>query len=895
MRFELPLALLAIPVGVWLIWRIGSSGVRRVPLQQHRWSIAVRSLAFALLIAAVAQPAAVRAVEDKTVFFLLDRSDSIGADARLEQERIVNAALAEAGPTDRVGVGVFGAGLEVDTALTIGLESIRIGAVSEGAATDLESSLRSAGSLLPSEGSRRIVVLSDLVETSGDARAAARELSADGVAVDVIPLSTARSADVLVESVRLPATARVGDTVTARITLRSNQSGPATIDVDVAGESFQRTVELLGGSQVVEVEIPVTDPGALSVEVEVDAGFDSRPENNTAEGVSRVLGPATVALVEAVAGEADALTAALQASGLTVDELGVVPDEGSLLGYDAVVLVNVPRPDNDTARRLASYVEDLGRGLVVVGGDQAYGLGDYHETPLEAVLPVSSNPDDLIRRQPVAEVLVIDTSGSMGRCHCRNGVFDETGPNKTDISRAGATLAIEALSDTDTVGVLSFSSGYDWVIPLGAKPDPATVDEALGGLTPDGDTEIAVALEAALEELESVPNALRHIVLFTDGWDPNDANLVPISRRIADAGVTLSVLGTGEGPGTTLQRMADVGGGRFYPGTDLESVPEIFVEETLTVARNLATEGSFFPALRVPSPATDLLTSTPPLFGYVLTKAKATASVHLEVGQADPLLAGWQRGLGRVTAWTSDATSRWSTGWIDWDGYVDFWGTVVREVLPAGRERPPEVYVEDGSVRVVASAAGVGDTGTAIARVRLPDGELRAIPMVRTSESEFTAETSAPIPGAYWAAVTVEDGSGGSITSGSGAVSSYEEEFAFREPDPTLGDDLAGITDGRLEPAVASLFDAAPALGRLEQPLWPILVLIGLLAFLIDVALRRLVFVEGDAEEWKRGMTSETRRERVRVAEVEARRSEAGDREVASESETLQRLMRRKR
>jgi hypothetical protein len=226
---------------------------------------------------------------------------------------------------------------------------------------------------------------------------------------------------------------------------------------------------------------------------------------------------------------------------------------------------------------------------------------------------------------------------------------------------------------------------------------------------------------------------------------------------------------------------------------------------------------------------------------------------------------------------------------------VDFWGTVVREVLPAGRERPPVVFVEDGSVRVIAAASGLSDTATAIARVRLPDGDLRAIPMVRTSESEFTAETPAPIPGAYWAAVTIEDGSGGSITSGSGAVSSYEEEFAFREPDPTLGNDLTGITGGRLEPSVTELFDAAPALGRLEQPLWPMLVLTGLLAFLADVALRRLVFVEGDAEEWRRGMTSETRRERSRVADVEARRSEAGDRELASESETLRRLMRRKR
>ena len=105
----------------------------------------------------------------------------------------------------------------------------------------------------------------------------------------------------------------------------------------------------------------------------------------------------------------------------------------------------------------------------MIGGDQAYGLGDYHETPLESVLPVSSNPDDLVRRQPVAEVLVIDTSGSMGACHCDMGAASEGGVVKTDIARAGAELAIEALSDCDRVGVLTFTSGTDWVIPLAPR------------------------------------------------------------------------------------------------------------------------------------------------------------------------------------------------------------------------------------------------------------------------------------------------------------------------------------------------------------------------------------------------------------------------------------------
>ena len=103
------------------------------------------------------------------------------------------------------------------------------------------------------------------------------------------------------------------------------------------------------------------------------------------------------------------------------------------------------------------------------------------------------------------------------------------------------------------------------------------------------------------------------------------------------------------------------------------------------------------------------------------------------------------------------------------------------------------------------------------------------------------------------------------------------------------------MTDGRIDPQIANMFDAAPALGRVELPVWPLLVLVALIAFLVDIALRRLVLIKGDADEWKRGLTTETQRERTRVTEVEAKRAESKEKSTASESETLQRLMRRKR
>ncbi|MDH3303518.1 MAG: VWA domain-containing protein, partial [Acidimicrobiia bacterium] len=527
-----------------------------------------------------------------------------------------------------------------------------------------------------------------------------------------------------------------------------------------------------------------------------------------------------------------------------------------------------------------------------IGGDQSYGMGNYGDSGLEDLLPVRSNPDDLVRRQPVAEVLVIDTSGSMGACHCNAGSAGEGGVNKTDISRAGAIQAIDVLEDRDFVGVVAVASGVDWLLPLAQKPSTEDAQKALGSMVAQGDTEIINGLRAALDQLSGVDNALRHIVLFTDGWDPNENGLLPITREIADAGITLSVLGTGEGPGSTLQRMAAIGGGRYYPGTDLASIPEIFVEETLTVARNLTEEGVFQPILASRSQITADLQASPALFGYVLTNPKGTASTPLLIGQDDPLLATWQRGLGRATAWTSDATSRWSAAWVDWEGYVGFWGAVVRDLLPPGLDTPPEIRLSDGRLVINYDAGDVPLDAAAVARVRLPNGDLSVVPLQRTGTSTFSGSTAAPAAGAYWVSVSVEGDAGVLASGSSGAVSSYQEEFAFRQPDPTLAADLASLTGGRSEPEAADVFDPAPAIGGAETELWPHLTALALALFLIDVALRRLVLQEGDIEAWKEAATPRSRRADRPVFDPDAGALRPA--EPPPEADTVGRLLRRK-
>ena len=569
MRLLYPWALVLLVPALAVVWLVARRGHRVVGVRQLRVATIVRSLGVGLLALALTLPLLVLGSNTRSVVLLLDRSASITSAARDNQDAYVARTVAAAGADDVTAVAVFGRDVRLDRALTTEPDPGPVRTIIDSAATDLGGALRAAAAVLPTEGSRRIVVLTDGVETVGSARAAAAELAALGIAVDFVRVETGLSSDVIVLGVDAPVTARVGDVVPVTVRLRSTVGGAGTVTFSADAEDLVVPVDLVPGTQDVTVTFPAEQAGVLRVGAEVAGPGDAVPQNDRGEALVRVLGPARVGVVEGRIGEGDDLVRALAAGGIGAESLTAVPAAAELLAYDALVLINVPAPQDRIAADLAAFVEDLGRGVVVVGGDQAFGLGGYQDTALEELLPVTSDPEDLIRRQPVAEVLVIDTSGSMAACHCddttnRND-FDTGGINKTDISRAGAGLAINALQPTDRVGLLAFTSGTRWALPLAEKPAGDAVAAALNTLSPQGDTEISVALREALDALRDAPEDIRHIVLFTDGWG-DDADLLTVAQDIADAGITLSILGTGEGTGETLRRMASLGGGQFYPG-----------------------------------------------------------------------------------------------------------------------------------------------------------------------------------------------------------------------------------------------------------------------------------------------------------------------------------------
>src|SRR5947207_15470474 len=83
--------------------------------------------------------------------------------------------------------------------------------------------------------------------------------------------------------------------------------------------------------------------------------------------------------------------------------------------YDGLILSNVSSLKLTRAQMtmIRDYVRDQGGGLIMVGGEESFGLGGYYRTPIEEALPVTMEVKQKVEIPSLAVVLSIDRSGSM--------------------------------------------------------------------------------------------------------------------------------------------------------------------------------------------------------------------------------------------------------------------------------------------------------------------------------------------------------------------------------------------------------------------------------------------------------------------------------------------------
>jgi Mg-chelatase subunit ChlD len=833
------------------------------------------------LILSLAGLEIVQGGDNLAVVFLMDVSDSMPRQALSAEATYVRSAIAAMRPDDQSAVVLFGADALVERSMSTARELGQVSSAPVTNQTDLAGAMRLGMALFPSGAARRMVILSDGDQTSGDALAAARFAEASGVQIISVPFVKQAGSEALVSAVDAPARLRPGEKFDLDVSIQAGAPVKAVVRV-LAGDKiiYEQPHDLRRGSQTFSLPLTAgTDPGFVNYQVQIAPEKDGFYQNNRLDAFSQVEGPPRVLVVAPAAGETQpngkprpdetsALLGALKSTDFNVDVATPAQMPASLPGlaqYNSVVLVDVPASALSTGQmeNLQIYVRDLGGGLVAVGGPTSYGVGGYYGTPLEDTLPLDMQIKDEKRRPTLGIVFIIDHSGSMGE--------SSGGVQKLQLAKEAAARSVQLLFPADRVGIIAFDDTASWVVPMTDMSNPGAVTSAIGSIGLGGGTDILAGVQAMAKVLPDDLAKVKHVILLTDGGaDPTGIPEL-VKKLNTENGITLSTVGVGQDAAPFLKDLAAIGGGRYHFTTNASSIPSIFTEETALAARSYIVEESFFPKLSNPSPILAGIDSVPHLYGYVAASAKDLAQVILKGGKEnDPILASWQYGLGRSVAFTSDATGRWGRDWVSWPGFAAFWAQTVRYTLGDSSNTALEmdVTLDEGkqahlTLDARSRSGGFLNGYQVQANVVAPSGETQAVTLRQVAPGRYETFFDPKEQGVYlvrFDGQSADGGAGQNFAQTNGWTLSYSPEYRRLESDPDLLLRLATLTGGKAasaNPADAFLHNLKAT--SASRPVWPWLLLLAALLLPVDVASRRLILTRQDWSRVAQALTARLR------------------------------------
>lgn len=897
--------LAALPAMWWFSYR-SLSGLGR---WRRLMALAFRTLVFTLIVAALAEMQFQRTSDRLTVIYLLDQSLSIPEARRAAMIRYVNTSVRNQRKDekeDRAGVIVFGRNAEVEVPpVDFDIQLLpRVESLLDPEFTDLSNAMQRAMAMFPHDSAKRIVLVTDGNQNVGDALEEARAVANAGISIDVMPVPLDRQNDVTVESVALPADVRLDQPFEVRVVLNNTASDegaakPVRGRVRIVRKARDREetlaespVELEPGKRVFTIREEIDQPAFYTYEarfVPDDPASDALTQNNQATSFTHVSGKGQVLFIEnwENAGQFDYLVERLRSEGLDV----VVQPSNRLFTslpelqeYDSVVLADVPRSSGEDAANVSSFsdeqirmlvrnTEELGCGLIMLGGQNSFGAGGWANSDLEKAMPV----DFQIKSAKVVPVgaLVLNMHASeIARANYWQKVICQE--------------AIKALGPRDYCGLVYFGGTDQWlwgqnqggVVRVGPNRQMmlSRLDRMTVGDMPDFDP----GMKKAAAGFSRCPDAAnKHMIIASDG-DPTPPTQATI-RALKQGNVTVTTVAVGaHGPAgsATLQNIANSLGGKYYIVNNANALPKIFQREARRIARPLVFEPNppVSPGLVSQHEIVQgLPDSFPPVSGFVLTTVKENSLVDVILRSPVPsnpenstVLAAWTYGLGKTVAWTTDAGSRWANAWTGWDSYDRFFSQMVRwSMRPTGDTGKFTVAtdVQGSRTRVIVSALDKDDEflnyQTMVGTVLGPDMQSIPLDISQAAPGRYVGEFESTKPGSYM--IMVMPG-GDQAPIRTGINIGYSDEFRDRETNSTLLKSIAELPakqgeSGQLLPPLPDVPEDSERAEQSLQPqlsvdpfrrdlpqavatqdIWPWLVLVGSCVFFGDVLVRRVQF-----------------------------------------------------
>lgn len=901
------LLLLLLPV----VWLTSYRSLAGLGYWRRLSAIGLRSLVLMLLVFALADIQYRKQNDTMTVLYLLDQSMSIPEDHRTLMKEFVNASVAEhlrEEKQDRVGVIVFGRDAEVETPpLDYFVELGSLTSLLDPQYTNLESALQRARALFPEETAKRIVIVTDGNENLGDSLSEARALADAGISIDVLPVDLPQRSEASVEKVTLPSDVRRGQPFELRVVLNHDApegAPPLVGDLRIVRKTGDQEITLTEGP----VELPpgksrfsavetIDRPDFYTYEARftaADPSTDTTAQNNIAAAFTHVRGKGHVLVIEdwAEPGQFDYMVDRLRTSGL---EVTLQPSNQlfssltDLQRYDTVVLANVPRSSSSEAllddgsgsnftdaqiSMLVRNTEELGCGLVMIGGRNSFGAGGWANTELEKALPVDFQIKST-KVVPVGALALMMHASEM--------------PRGNYWQKRIAIEAIKVLGNRDYCGMIQWNMTDQWLwgqskggmLTVGPNRNMmlSRVDTMTVGDMPafEGAMKKVANSFAKLDMMTNKP-AVKHMIIISDG-DPSPPTRGTLAQyKKLGVKITTVAVGSHGIMGTdTMRNIAEATGGKYYVVRNANALPRIYQREARRVARPLVKD--------LEPPRKPQLTAQheivrgidpngfPPINGYVLTTVKDSALVEVILRSPIPpieanstVLAAWPYGLGRSVAFTTDAGRQLAKGWDEWDRYDQFFSQMIRwSMRPTGDTGNFSVATstEDGKTRVVIDALDKDEEFINVASMgaTVVGPDMQPVPLVieQVAPGRYIGEFESMNPGSYMVSI-LPGGDQAMIRTGVNV--GYSEEFRDRETNLPLlqtianlepNDGKPGILVGAAQNAMLTSNpkvlpqllvddpyrrDLPPAIS--SQSIWPWMVVLASCLFFSDVFVRRV-------------------------------------------------------
>ena len=813
------------------------------------------------------------------VFLLVDVSYS-GRETQEKKNEFVQSVLDSGNSEYKVGIITFGYGQTYAAELSTNAEKTYESYENslqdnkpDDSATDIAAAVSFARTHIKHPKTAKLVILSDGIETDGEALAAIKAAAADGIRVDTVSFTDEKEIpDAQIVGAVMPdynvsaksegVTVQSSVAQTAQITLRDNDGEEETTEVSL--EPGVQTFEIAHtfaeqGLHRLSFDLSFKEPVEIEDAVEANNEYSSYLYMEVFDDIL---------IVEGFEGEAEKLQELLKEeytlTVLNVAETEKFPqtlDEMRL--YDQVVLANVSHSDMPAGFEdlLNSYVKDIGGGLFTVGGSEpdgdeahAYNRKDLYGTTYQDMLPVIAED----YTPPLGVVIIIDCSGSMS--------------DVLENAKAGARACLNAMTERDYCGVIALDDDYKEALALTPVTREYEIVAAIDNIGNGGGTLLTPSLKRAGDSLKAQTNIeKRHIIVVSDCmFSDNVEKYGSVLQSNFEAGITISVVGINtsadsEKAGREIVKLGNGGSdddseeeaekwkSKYHhtvTGEDLSSI----MREDLTVPDIKEVEAKpFVPTIRVHNAVVSGVeqANMPRLNGYYGTKIKEDAEIVL-AGEFVPIYAQWKYGEGMVGSFMCDLSGKWSSEFLSDETGQRIIKNIIGVLFPKENIRAQDIEIKltEKNYGNVLNVYTDMEEGERIELQIFKDSEPKPVQTIKPTEKEGYTQIPFTItePGVYELVVKKKDATGKDVSEATiYKAFSYSQEYntfveADEETSVALLEGMASAGKGKRIETESQVFEGL--IKKLSHTFDPRLafVIVSIVLVLLDIAVRKFKF-----------------------------------------------------